>query len=141
MRDWTARMHMVLLQKNKPQTPKTTEKKNPKPWLPCKDDPERYHTQPWQAARCSILLWPFSMCAKLELYSAACLALINASISCVSRGGHASQKGQAAGEAGRAACLHGWSFLGPARENKAAGEEEGASLSLEGAVTSPNLLP
>lgn len=77
------------------------------------------------------------MCAKLELCSATCLPLTNASV-CKVR--DACQKGQAAQQAGTIACLHGWIFLTSAREIKPVGKRK-VCLSLEGAVAFPSPWP
>lgn len=111
MSDWTAVVQMVLLQKNKPPNHRKSPQSHD---FPEKEDSERYHTQPWKEAWHLILLWPFSMCAKLEFYSATYLPSAKAAIRSPGRVRHAHQ-------AGKADSLHGWSFLTPARENKAAG--------------------
>lgn len=99
--------------------PPKQQKKSQSRDFPEEEDSERYHPQPWKEAWHLVLLWPFSMCAKEEFYSMS--AFDNARSSCLSRVRHASQKGQAAWWAGKAACSHGWSSLTPAKENKAAG--------------------
>lgn len=141
MSDWSATVHMVLLQKTNPQTPKQ-QKKPQSHGFPEKEDSERYHTQPWKEARRLILLWPFGMCAKLELYSATCLLLTNASISCISRVRHANQKGQAAW-VGRKSGLFAWlEFPHPSKGKQSGWGKRRVRLCLwKVQVTSPSPLP
>lgn len=55
--------------------PPKQQKKSQSRDFPEEEDSERYHPQPWKEAWHLVLLWPFSMCAKEEFYSATCLPL------------------------------------------------------------------